>query len=926
LQVKRDFSRLYQEEADPWGIGQANTHRYNRYRELILAHRGGSRCILDIGCGLGAFLARFENEFAELVGIEVSPEAIARGSVLRPQIRFFRGAAEALEESNAEHSHYDAIVYSDVIYYLNEAGKRASLEWIARHLEPGGVALVAAWCPGGDYLEPGELKALLLSDFRILHEELFESGHAVFVVERKRRLIAITVDYETWQPLPRGKTIEWEIDVFQPADALLGICDEANVRLTFFVEMGEYLYLRRHEPALARRMEEQWREAVSRGHDVQLHLHPSWLPELGARCDNGEWRWDWTRAKAADYPGDLVDLIGKCKAHLERVLRESNPTFKVTSFRAGAYQAQPFRRLYEALAANGIFFDSSVYAGGASEERGYDYSLAYSESAPYFANSFDPQLKAPPSERSIVELPIFTPRRGRRWLLDGDDGERLADSLFAYLKRERQLTLSSEALRRRRILSRALATAYWLGRPVRQLVNRVLPRRLAALLTNYEPERIVGHEYFVGIGHTKGELRLQALADGLRQLRRDGTLEFVTVSELGQLARQELMQSVREDRDAEAAYQVRREYAAVLGESRNESQSHKLQESIPLDRERVLDLGCGAGYWAARIAQRYPWMRVVGVDYGHDFIEQAIDRFASERVAFDCADFAALPFSSERFDCIYADNSLEHAFDVDSTLAEAFRTLSWGGVLVAAIPSDARNPRRICDNHTWKTAPHEVRMRLEYAGFVNVEIRELDSFTQLGMPPYPPSNDKMMYLRAWKRGRAATDLGRALEAMEWVYRRLRPERTPTMSDPIQILTAGSALCSGYALTLGKLLERERYPIKWVTMLARDHPGGRGPGLVDSHAVVVAELDGREVILDPTANTCIPHSLEEVLRAPHLAVDKANPDERYRRRGYELYDTHRFYRLVDRYAVHRTPNPLYRRWRPNRYAQRENLPA
>ena len=96
-------------------------------------------------------------------------------------------------------------------------------------------------------------------------------------------------------------------------------------------------------------------------------------------------------------------------------------------------------------------------------------------------------------------------------------------------------------------------------------------------------------------------------------------------------------------------------------------------------------------------------MHVVGVDVGEEFIAAAQERYGSDRVAFTVADFTSLPFEDGAFDCVYADNSLEHAYDVDASVREATAFCRTGGVLVAAIPSDARNPANACDNHTWKT-------------------------------------------------------------------------------------------------------------------------------------------------------------------------------------------------------------------------------
>lgn len=892
MRVKRDFDAIYRTQADPWQIGAADSERYNLYFDLIEAAATARGTLVDIGCGFGAFLARFSGRFQRLIGVELAAEAIAKGRQRFPAIEFVQGSAGALAQALPGEARYDAVVFSDVIYYLDEAEKHAALRWIAGHLSPDGLGFIAAWCPGGRYLEYDELQRLVRRYFAVESERLLASGHAVFVARPKRHLIAITIDYETWQPIPPGKRIDWEADVFTPTERLLTACEQAQAPVTLMAEMGEYLWLCEHEPAIARRMEAQWQEALRRGHDVQLHLHPSWLPELGARREGEQWYWDWTKAKADDYPGDLTRRIGECKAALEQTLRAVKPDYRVTAFRAGAYQAQPFRRLYAALAAHGIGCDSSVYAGGLSAERGYDYTLAYSDHQPYFASACDPQLKAPPAEQAVLELPIFTPRPNDRWFLDNDRGSTFAGALLRYLQRQARRFAGTSAYRRRKQLRRYLGAAYARLRPVHRWLNSLLPRALAHFIADYPSEALAGHEYFVLIGHSKSDLRFADIAANLRRLRQDGCFEFVTLSAMAAAARRELQRSVRPTPGAEAEYQVRREYRAVLGDQRNAAQFYRLQAMIPADRGHVLDLGCGAGYWSERIARLYPWMRVTGIDAGADFIARANAQYASPRVAFQVADFAALPFADGSFDCVYADNTLEHSFDVDATLGEAYRVLAWGGVLVAALPSDARNPRRSCDNHTWKTAPHEVRLRLERAGFVDVAIEEVDSFRRLGMPPYPPSNDRMMYVRAWKRRAPASQLERALAAMDWVYHRLDPQQRHASGYPVDILVGGYAWCFGYATALQFILEREGYRTRRMGFRMQPHPRGHGPEQVDSHSVLEVWIDGRWQLFDPMCNVWFRgHSLADLVRNPALAsaaLADHVPDVRFTERQYQLY--------------------------------------
>jgi SAM-dependent methyltransferase len=589
--VSRDFERIYREERDPWGIDEADSERYALYRRLVLEYAGPRGALLDIGCGFGAFLARFRGEFESLHGVDVSERAITQGSRRFPFINYIRSSADNLTGSLSTAGRFDAVIYSDVIYYLKERGKRRSLRWIADHLAPDGLAFIAAWAPGGKYLDPSELRRLVERDFAIERSLLLDTDHAVFICRPRRVLCALTVDYETWQPLPDGKMIDWDRDILHPTACLLDIFDAEGATLTLMAEMGEYFWLVKHRAEVARQMEEQWREAVRRGHDVQLHLHPAWLPELGACRDGESWYWDPGFARAYDYPGDLAALIGRCKAALEGAIRLVDPTYEVTSFRAGAYEAQPFPRLYDALAANGIVCDSSVLPGDRRPDRHYDYRAAYSSHQPYAANRLDPQHKAAPGESAITELPVCAITPGQQWTFDDEEGPRFAQRLAVARERERYMP-STETLRRYRraraiasvfvgrVLPRSVAPAtrpreserlkdyahqrvrtglyvnsgrlrHWyhvinrsLPQPIKRAVAKyepehLLPRSVARAIMAAEPERLVEHEYFVLVAHTKAALDFDAIATGLRRLRQQ-EIELRSLTELAQCARVEL--------------------------------------------------------------------------------------------------------------------------------------------------------------------------------------------------------------------------------------------------------------------------------------------------------------------------------------------------------------------------------------------------
>jgi SAM-dependent methyltransferase len=719
-----------------------------------------------------------------------------------------------------------------------------------------------------------------------------------------RRVIAATVDYETWQPIPPGRVIDWEADILGPAERLMQLFESHKAPLTFFAEMGEYFWLERHQPRIAALIASQLQDAIRRGHDVQLHLHPNWLPELGARYENGNWSWDWSVRTLHDSPIDPTALIGRCKNMLESIARAVKSDYLVTCFRAGGYSAQPFDRIYDALRQSGIYCDSSVYAGGTDAERKYDYTLAWSTHQPYLASRFDPQLKAPPGERSVIEIPIFAYERGRRWCLDGNEGARLADHFFKY---EKNRLFNSPRV------SGGLATVAW-----RHLsfVNWPVPRSLAYRLTEYGPAKELDNQYFVMVGHTKALLDFSALDRGLGRLREDGC-EFSSLSSIAREAYHALLNSMPQPNEM-----VRCPTKELCKGTRNFASdsvgSAVLTQMIPLDRQRVLEISCDPDHWSPIIAELHPWMTVQ--------VAAPSTLEGNDSCWFDCLRPPNPPVSSQwgSFDCVYANNSLQRCSDVSRVLADAYRLLADGGTLVALISSDARNPLQVNEDHPWKAAPHEIRQRLLAAGFTDIRMSEADTYRRFGAKPYPPSLNRLTYLTAWKRCQPISCIHRIQEAMEWVYNALKPGSPAHCGDDAcQIISKGYGMCLDYCIVLGRMLQREGYRVTWCTMVAEGHPAGRGLAQRDSHEVLLIDTTESQIVVDPTTNTCHFHCLAELLRQPTLAVGKAFPDHRYNAGNFHLYDTAEWYGRVARYQLRSdiATSAYFVPWRRNQYFQR-----
>jgi SAM-dependent methyltransferase len=134
---------------------------------------------------------------------------------------------------------------------------------------------------------------------------------------------------------------------------------------------------------------------------------------------------------------------------------------------------------------------------------------------------------------------------------------------------------------------------------------------------------------------------------------------------------------VRRQYETEAGLAVRREAQLRFREGPDafDEAFAAVEEATPT---RVLEVGCGMGQFAERVANETS-ADVVATDLSPRMVELARGRGLEARVA----DVEALPFGDGEFDCAVANAMLYHVGNLDRALAELSRVLEPGGRLVA---------------------------------------------------------------------------------------------------------------------------------------------------------------------------------------------------------------------------------------------------
>lgn len=154
----------------------------------------------------------------------------------------------------------------------------------------------------------------------------------------------------------------------------------------------------------------------------------------------------------------------------------------------------------------------------------------------------------------------------------------------------------------------------------------------------------------------------------------------------------------------------------------------------------VLEVGCGPGFYARRLAQRFPVLQVLGVDRSSRLVAWAQWRASSEALAncrFQQGDVECLSACGEAVDAVISSRLLLVVANRKAVIAEMFRVLKPGGRLFLAEPTA-----------TFKTQLPLSAMRL--ATYFMRSARP-QPFRQTAEVLAPPDFEDLVYSQPWSR-------------------------------------------------------------------------------------------------------------------------------------------------------------------------------
>lgn len=200
--------------------------------------------------------------------------------------------------------------------------------------------------------------------------------------------------------------------MFDPARRIMDLCDEIGAKYTFFAELGQQFTMKASPDPTHQKTALEWesimKDAISRGHDVQLHFHPQWS---GAYNKDGRWVLNhakWSTAKLEK--NELFDWLHKGVRYLTDLFKGLGVDHKVVAFRGGGYLVQPSGNIISVLKEVGVLADVTVIKGmkASHETMGeIDFTYAPSSIDPWFPDPND-LAKSSSRNQGFFCLPIYS--------------------------------------------------------------------------------------------------------------------------------------------------------------------------------------------------------------------------------------------------------------------------------------------------------------------------------------------------------------------------------------------------------------------------------------------------------------------------------------------------------------------------------------
>jgi len=161
----------------------------------------------------------------------------------------------------------------------------------------------------------------------------------------------------------------------------------------------------------------------------------------------------------------------------------------------------------------------------------------------------------------------------------------------------------------------------------------------------------------------------------------------------------------------------------------------KMLSSVLHNNDRVLELGCGTGYFTRELVKLK--VHVTAIDISPELIEVAKNEIKAENVSFEVQNAYEMTYGLNQFDAIIGSSVLHH-LEIEKAMTEMFRVLKPGGMIAFTEPNMLNPQIALQKNIPWLKrklgdSPDEtaffswkIKKLLHRAGFKNVHVMPFD--------------------------------------------------------------------------------------------------------------------------------------------------------------------------------------------------------
>lgn len=103
--------------------------------------------------------------------------------------------------------------------------------------------------------------------------------------------------------------------------------------------------------------------------------------------------------------------------------------------------------------------------------------------------------------------------------------------------------------------------------------------------------------------------------------------------------------------------------------------------------EKILDVGCGRGFYLKTLGSWSQNLRIYGVDLNQEYLNVSKNFLEGKFISLIKADVTDLPLKDDFFDRVIASEILEHVNDDQKAIAEIYRVLKPGGWAMITVPN-----------------------------------------------------------------------------------------------------------------------------------------------------------------------------------------------------------------------------------------------